>query len=318
MSKTASYTGPPITPGSFTNANVTVNQHGVITNISNGGGAGGNTIITEDEGVVLSNAVTTLNFVGAGVTASGAGATTTVTIPGAGPSTITTQDEGTTLSSAVTTLNFVGAGVTASGAGATTTVTIPTVTAVAVAGDVSNTTSAVSVDKIKGVSYSAQYNPYFANGVAPFSSIQQFRYIDYHWANSYNYSHEGIFFFQGFVATPALYFRTVPPSDFTDFYAATWKMTITGQQLGTNGSFYRRISAGILASNGTVDGYDLIPIYNTTGNGVVADYPFVPGDGSFQWRITQSAGGPLQMMYHFKIEIQWASNSFPAPPNPPP
>ena len=42
--------------------------------------AGGGTITTQDEGVTLSSTVTTLNFVGSGVTASGAGATTTVTI----------------------------------------------------------------------------------------------------------------------------------------------------------------------------------------------------------------------------------------------
>ena len=48
-------------------------------------GTGGavTTITTQDEGSTLSSAVTTIDFVGAGVTASGAGATTTVTIPGA-------------------------------------------------------------------------------------------------------------------------------------------------------------------------------------------------------------------------------------------
>jgi hypothetical protein len=82
------------------------------------------TISTQDEGTPLSSTVTTLNFVGAGVTASGAGATTTVTISGGGGGTITTQDEGATLSSTVTTLNFTGVAVTASGAGATTTVAV--------------------------------------------------------------------------------------------------------------------------------------------------------------------------------------------------
>jgi hypothetical protein len=81
-------------------------------------------ITTQDEGVTLSTAATTLNFVGAGVIASGDGAVTTVTIAGATPSTISTQDEGVALSSTVNTLNFVGAGVVASGAGSTTTVTI--------------------------------------------------------------------------------------------------------------------------------------------------------------------------------------------------
>lgn len=47
---------------------------------------GGGTITTQEEGVDLSTTVTTLNFVGAGVTASGAGATTTITIPGGGTS----------------------------------------------------------------------------------------------------------------------------------------------------------------------------------------------------------------------------------------
>ena len=46
------------------------------------GGSG--TITTKDEGSTLSSSVTTLDFVGAGVTASGSGATTTVTISGGG------------------------------------------------------------------------------------------------------------------------------------------------------------------------------------------------------------------------------------------
>jgi hypothetical protein len=44
--------------------------------------AAGGTITTKDEGGTLSAAVTTLDFVGDGVTASGAGAVTTVTVPG--------------------------------------------------------------------------------------------------------------------------------------------------------------------------------------------------------------------------------------------
>lgn len=46
------------------------------------GGGGGTTITTQDEGSTLSTTVTTLNFTGAGVTASGSGATTTIDIPG--------------------------------------------------------------------------------------------------------------------------------------------------------------------------------------------------------------------------------------------
>jgi hypothetical protein len=48
-------------------------------------GGGGGTIITQDEGIQVDAAATTLNFVGAGVTATDAGANvTTVTIPGGG------------------------------------------------------------------------------------------------------------------------------------------------------------------------------------------------------------------------------------------
>ncbi len=48
--------------------------------------SGNNTsnITTQDEGVLLSSSVNTLNFTGAGVTASGTGSTTTINIPGGG------------------------------------------------------------------------------------------------------------------------------------------------------------------------------------------------------------------------------------------
>jgi hypothetical protein len=49
-----------------------------------GGGGGGVTV--KDEGSALSTTATTLDFVGAGVTASGTGATKTITIPGGGAS----------------------------------------------------------------------------------------------------------------------------------------------------------------------------------------------------------------------------------------
>ena len=85
------------------------------------GGGGGVTVA--DEGTPLSTTATTLDFVGAGVTASGTGATKTITIPGG--SGIVVKDEGSTLTTDATTLDFVGAGVTASGTGATKTITIP-------------------------------------------------------------------------------------------------------------------------------------------------------------------------------------------------
>jgi len=45
-------------------------------------GSGGATITVEDEGIVQSTTVTTLNFTGSGVTASGGGATVTVDVSG--------------------------------------------------------------------------------------------------------------------------------------------------------------------------------------------------------------------------------------------
>ncbi len=49
-----------------------------------GPAGGGSTILVEDEGVPLATAADTINFTGAGVTASGAGTTKTVNIPGGG------------------------------------------------------------------------------------------------------------------------------------------------------------------------------------------------------------------------------------------
>ena len=88
-------------------------------------GGGGSSLTVQDEGSALSTAATTLNFVGAGVTASGTGATKTITISGGGGgSSLSVKDEGSALSTAATTLNFVGAGVVASGSGAEKTITI--------------------------------------------------------------------------------------------------------------------------------------------------------------------------------------------------
>jgi hypothetical protein len=119
-------------------------------------------ITVEDEGTPLASLATSLDFVGAGVTASGTGATKTITIPGvgsidlddladvdaptpsdgdvltwdsgtsewvneapAGGGGVTVQDEGSPLTTTATTLDFTGAGVTASGSGATKTINIP-------------------------------------------------------------------------------------------------------------------------------------------------------------------------------------------------
>ena len=89
-----------------------------LTGISGSGG-----VTVQDEGSALSTIGTTLNFVGAGVVATGSGSTKTITIAGGG-SGVTVQDEGSSLSTAGTTLNFVGSGVVASGSGATKTITI--------------------------------------------------------------------------------------------------------------------------------------------------------------------------------------------------
>ena len=77
----------------------------------------GSSLTIQEEGSSLSTAATTLNFVGSAVTASGSGATKTITISAGGP--LTVQEEGSSLSTAATTLNFVGSGVTATGSGAT-------------------------------------------------------------------------------------------------------------------------------------------------------------------------------------------------------
>ncbi len=50
--------------------------------MSSGGSGGGSTLTVQDEGTELSTAATTLNFTGSGVTASGTGATKTITISG--------------------------------------------------------------------------------------------------------------------------------------------------------------------------------------------------------------------------------------------
>jgi hypothetical protein len=95
-----------------------------IPTVNTPGGAGG-TIATQDEGISVDAAATTLNFVGAGVTATDAGSNvTTVTIPG-GSSSLEVLDEGVSKDAAVTSIDFVGAGVTATNVGHAITVTVP-------------------------------------------------------------------------------------------------------------------------------------------------------------------------------------------------
>ena len=86
-------------------------------------------IATQDEGTALGTGnVDTLDFRGAGVTATRSGDKTTVTIPGGssgGTGGIAAQDEGIALGTGnVTTLDFRGAGVTATRSGSKATVTV--------------------------------------------------------------------------------------------------------------------------------------------------------------------------------------------------
>lgn len=63
----------------------------------------GAAVVVKDEGVALSTNAKTLDFVGSGVTASGTGATKTITIPG---SSLTVQEGDGTVASNVNTLDF--------------------------------------------------------------------------------------------------------------------------------------------------------------------------------------------------------------------
>jgi len=55
---------------------------GVLSWVDQSGGGGGGSLAVQDEGSALSTSASTLNFVGAGVTATGTGASKTITIPG--------------------------------------------------------------------------------------------------------------------------------------------------------------------------------------------------------------------------------------------
>ena len=82
-------------------------------------------LIVQDESSNITTAATTLNFVGAGVTAANASGVVTVTIPGGGGGTnIAVADEGSNLTTAVTSFNFIGAGVVATNSGGAITVNV--------------------------------------------------------------------------------------------------------------------------------------------------------------------------------------------------
>jgi len=114
---------PTVSSGTLTltSSGLTFSDGTTQTTASSGGG-GGSSLTIANESSDLSTAATKLDFVGAGVTASGTGATKTITVSGG----LAVQDEGLALTTQAQTLNFVGSGVTASGSGATKTITIST------------------------------------------------------------------------------------------------------------------------------------------------------------------------------------------------
>jgi len=77
-------------------SNMTITTNAGSDTITFASAAGGSDITVQDEGSALSTAATTLNFVGSAVTASGTGATKTITITGDGGSTITVSDNEST------------------------------------------------------------------------------------------------------------------------------------------------------------------------------------------------------------------------------
>ena len=79
----------------------------------NSSGGGGGSLGVADEGSSIDPAVTTIDFVGSGVTTTSTGpGSVQVSIPGA--SNLTVRDEGSNVTTTANTLNFTGAGVTAS------------------------------------------------------------------------------------------------------------------------------------------------------------------------------------------------------------
>jgi hypothetical protein len=92
-----------------------------------GGGGGGGIILVKDENLILTAAASSLNFIGAGVTATVGNPLTgdvDVTIPG-GITGVAVSDEGSIVAATANSMNFVGAGVTATAVGNVVTVTIP-------------------------------------------------------------------------------------------------------------------------------------------------------------------------------------------------
>lgn len=88
---------------------------------------GGLAVLVKDEGGALTSALTSINFVGSGVTATNTGGDVTVTITTG--SSVTVKDEGTNLTTDLASIDFIGAGVSATNTGGAVSVTISGATA---------------------------------------------------------------------------------------------------------------------------------------------------------------------------------------------
>ena len=133
-----------------------------------GGGGGSGIIMVKDESLILTAVASSLNFMGAGVTATVGNPLTgnvDVTIPG-GIAGVAVSDEGYIVAATANSMNFVGAGVTATATGNVVTVTIPAAAAasntIIVKDEGLSLSLAVTAINFIGDTVSAVYN----NGVA--------------------------------------------------------------------------------------------------------------------------------------------------------
>ena len=100
-------------PGGTTGQSLVKGSDGNITYSTVSGGGGGSSLTIKNAGTSLTNDATSIDFTGAGVTASGTSdGNKTVNIPGYS---LTLKNAGTSLTNDATSIDFTGAGVTASG-----------------------------------------------------------------------------------------------------------------------------------------------------------------------------------------------------------